>query len=138
MNSKLIDDFIKTMPLLHVKFFHGLRKHDIKKYTRILMTIAEDDGHSMSYYGEKMYISKPNFSKAIDELIKQQLVERRPDEKDRRKTNIYITENGKKEAKKHMKFLRELIQSRFNEWEEDDLKKFHEHILGINEILEKV
>lgn len=138
MNKKLVDDFIKTMPLIHVKFFHGLRKHDFKKYTRILMSVVEDDGHSMSYYCEKMYISKPNFSKAIDELIKLEFVERRPDERDRRKTNIYVTEAGRKEAEQRMNDLKELVESRFNELNDEDLDNFHKHILGLKEILEKL
>lgn len=138
MKKELIDDFIKTMPLIHVKFFHGLRKHDFKKYTRILMSIVEDDGHSMSYYCEKMYISRPNFSKAIDELIKLKFVERKHDERDRRKINIHVTEAGKSEAKRRMDYLKELIESRLKALDEDDLEKFHEHILGLKGILEKL
>jgi len=138
MKTDVIDDVIRIMPVMHKSFFRDLRKTDFRKYTGILMSIYEDDGHSMSYYCKKMYISKPNFTKAIDALTIDGLVERRVDPSDRRKTNIYTTELGKEEAISKWNMLRAHAKKRLEVLSEDELNELHGHVLGMHRILEKV
>lgn len=138
MNTDLIDDVIRVIPVLHKSFFHGLRKTEFRKYTGILMSVFEDDGRPMSYYCKKLYISKPNFSKAIDALTEDGLVERREDPSDRRKTNIFVTEAGKEEATSKWNMLREHARKRLEVLSEEELEELHKHVLGMHRILEKV
>ena len=138
MNTQLIDDVIRVMPVLHKSFFHGIKKTDVRKYTGILMHINDNDGHSMTYYCDKMYISKPNLTKAIDALVQDGFVERREDPKDRRKTNIHVTDKGKEEARSKWEGLRKHALKRLSVLSEEELRELHEHVLGMHRILEKV
>ncbi len=138
MNKQLVKDFIEIMPLMHRKFFHSMRKHDLKKYTMALMNINDDDGQPMNHYCEKLMISKPNFTKVVNELIDLNFVERKMDSADRRKTNIFITESGKKEVKIRKKYIFDLVSERLSKIPEDELDQLHDHVLGIHAILEKI
>ncbi|MCH4887344.1 MarR family transcriptional regulator [Acidaminobacter sp. JC074] len=138
MNTQLIDDVIRVMPVLHKSFFHGIKKTDFRKYTGILMHISDNDGYSMSYYCDKMYISKPNLTKAIDALAEDGFVERREDPDDRRKTNIYVTDKGKEEARSKWEGLRKHALERLSVLSEEELEELHVHVLGMHRILEKV
>ena len=60
-----------------------------------LLRILEGSGsHSMSHLGKILYQSKPYMSNLVDSLIRDELVTRIPDQKDRRVINIGITNKG--------------------------------------------
>jgi len=136
--KKIVEDIIMIMPTMHRKLFRKLRRHDMKKYTMALIGIHEDNGHEMSYYCKKFTISKPNFTKTINELLELGFVERRVDESDRRKTRIHITDAGKKEVEARKKFLYDCVEERLESLDKEDLHLLHEHVLGIHNILTKI
>lgn len=60
-----------------------------------LLRILDGSGsHSMSHLGKILYQSKPYMSNLVDSLIRDEMVARIPDQKDRRVINICITEKG--------------------------------------------
>lgn len=138
MKDNIVEDLIMIMPLMHRKFFKNMKRHDMKKYTMSLMTIYEHDGQSMSFYCEKLTISKPNFTKMVNELIELGYVKRQVDDEDRRRINIHITEEGAKEVKKRKKFLNDLVGERLTALSQDELEELHTHVLGIHRIINKI
>ena len=61
---------------------------------RLLGMLMKKGSLSMSALGTRLYISKPYMTSLVDALIKDGLVERQPDVKDRRVINITITAKG--------------------------------------------
>ncbi len=61
---------------------------------QLLGLIREANGMPMKYYGETLYISKPNLTKMINRLIECGFVERKNDEEDRRIIKIFMTDKG--------------------------------------------
>lgn len=136
--KNIVEDIVMVMPMMHRKLFRKLRRHDMKKYTMALIGIHDDDGHEMGYYCKKFTISKPNFTKTINELLELGFVERRVDTNDRRKSRIFITEAGRNEVLARKQFLYDCVEERLNVLEASDLKQLHEHVLGIQNILSKI
>ncbi len=61
---------------------------------RLLGLLMKEGSLSMSALGTRLYISKPYMTSLVDALIKDGLVERQSDLKDRRVINITITKKG--------------------------------------------
>ncbi|MFH0966953.1 MAG: MarR family transcriptional regulator [Methanobacteriota archaeon] len=61
---------------------------------RLLGMLMKEGSLSMSALGTRLYISKPYMTSLVDALIKEGLVERQSDLKDRRVINITITVKG--------------------------------------------
>ena len=66
---------------------------------RLLGTLMKEGSLSMSALGTRLYISKPYMTSLVDALIKDGLVERQSDLKDRRVINITITAKGMEQLK---------------------------------------
>lgn len=61
---------------------------------RLLGLLMKEGPLSMSALGTRLFISKPYMTRLVDELIKDGMVEREPDQKDRRMIIISITAKG--------------------------------------------
>lgn len=70
---------------------------------------------------KKLEISKPQMTVIIDKLIKQDLVERIPDKKDRRVININLTTKGKKYLHKMYLSLRNNIKLKLLSLSKEDM-----------------
>jgi len=72
--------------------------------------ISRGDG-SVSALADCMHVSRPNVSRAVDELVQKDLVSRKRDPEDRRNIHLTLTEKGEQMIKdlheKHRKILSE-------------------------------
>ena len=83
--AKLIENMMTFFPLLHKKMVKRWPLSSISKLQfELLFSIIKHDGMPMSYYSEKMLISRPNLTGLSDKLIEEGLVERLQDPDDRR------------------------------------------------------
>lgn len=96
MNREKLPEYIfNFFPLLHKKL---LRSRPTTVVTRQQMDLMHKikfrPDKPMSYYGEKMLISKPNLSKLVNDLIEEGYLTRKRDENDRRVVTIHLTDEG--------------------------------------------
>ncbi|MGA2104668.1 MarR family winged helix-turn-helix transcriptional regulator [Methanoregula sp.] len=75
----------------------------------------------MSEIGSCLYISRPYMTRLADLMIKDDLVERRPDPADRRVINLAITEKGKKYLKQSITWYRKDLKENLAGLDDDDL-----------------
>jgi DNA-binding MarR family transcriptional regulator len=61
----------------------------------IMMTLHDRGTMRVSEIGKRLLIPKPQMTHLVDKLTSLKLVERQPDNKDRRITNVSLTEEGK-------------------------------------------
>lgn len=66
-----------------------------KEQWTILGVLWQNDGCSQQTLADRTYKDKPGTTRLIDNLEKENLVERRPDAKDRRLNLIFLTPKGK-------------------------------------------
>ena len=61
---------------------------------RALSSLADRDGHPMTQLAQAVLLPGPSVTRLVDRLVEDNLVYRRPDERDRRRILVYATERG--------------------------------------------
>jgi DNA-binding MarR family transcriptional regulator len=137
--KSLEEQLLELFPLIGRKLFKSLKKHHVNSMNhRILFMLDHEDGHSMSHYGHKLDISRPNFTKAVRAMIDESLVETKQDSEDRRKHKIYITDDGKKVVKMMKKDMLESVKDKLKPLSDEKKKELLDHIKGIQVIMEEL
>ncbi|MDU5476058.1 MULTISPECIES: MarR family winged helix-turn-helix transcriptional regulator [Pantoea] len=65
------------------------------EHWRALKVIAVQDGVTMRELSDELMQNFPTLTKIIDKMVLEALVYRRPDEQDRRKVRLHISDKGK-------------------------------------------
>lgn len=61
---------------------------------RVLDLLADGEGHPMTEIAGHAMVPPPTLTKIVDRLIESSLVYRRPDETDRRRILVFLSEHG--------------------------------------------
>lgn len=85
-----------------------------------------------------LYISKSYMTRLVDDLIAEDLVERLPDESDRRVTNIRITPKGRRRATQIGTMLKEDIAAILSDLSTEDIEILCESLQNMYRILGKL
>jgi MarR family transcriptional regulator, organic hydroperoxide resistance regulator len=64
---------------------------------RVLDLLADGEGHPMTEIATHAMVPPPTLTKIVDRLIEAALVYRRPDEADRRRILVFLSERGQEE-----------------------------------------
>ncbi len=137
MNRKDLDELLEFNLLTKKKIFDR-KGHKITKRHLILSKIYKEPGKPMGYYSEVSGISKPNFSKVIDALLKEDFIEIKKDPKDRRKSILFVSEKGKGFFMQHEKYVYEVFSESMNRLSKEDQKIFCDSIKTAMEIVKKL
>jgi len=62
---------------------------------RALDLLADGDGHSMTEIAGHVMVPAPTLTKIVDRLVESALVYRRPDERDRRRILVFLSDHGR-------------------------------------------
>ena len=140
--NKMVDDLYLLRLLLRKKLFkhkkmleHGQMP---RSYYHVLGVLIKKGDLPMSEIGRRVHISKSNMTSLIDKLVEDRLVERLPNEKDRRVINIAITDKGKGLLWNWKKRANNEIKKSISTLPDEDLEKFYESIENIRYILSKL
>jgi len=137
--NQTIEYLINYMPLFHKIFFRKVYSNKpSRQYLQLLIHIKKDSGKPMRYYGQKLFISKPNMTTLADKLIKEGLLERQTDENDRRIINLMITPKGKEFLEFHKRNLKKSIIKRLEVLEDEDIQKLNDSFEKIQKIFSKL
>jgi len=137
--NKTIEYLIKYIPLFYKIFFQKVCSNNPpRQHLQLLMYIKKDGGKPMRYYGQKLLISNPNMTVLTDKLVKEGLLERQADKKDRRITNLIITPKGKEFLEFHKRNLKKLIIKRLEVLEDEDIQKLNNSFEEIQKIFNKL
>ena len=125
IEEQAVDTLLRLMEFYHDK----LLKAEKQAFTgiqaaqfRLLFLLTSVPMISMSALGNMLYISKPYMTTLIDSLIAEELVERHPDNHDRRVINISITEKGLERLNVVKSAIQKQLRSVLSDLEESDLK----------------
>lgn len=103
-----------------------LQQHGVTPVQYALLRLLwEKDGQHGAELGERLRLDSATITGLLDRLTHSELVERRPDPRDRRMNRIYITEKGRtleKKLKKEMEDINRMILADFTQEEADMLK----------------
>jgi DNA-binding MarR family transcriptional regulator len=98
----------------------------LRNQTYHILRILERSGPlPVSAIGKQLIIAKQNMTTLIDRLMKDGLVERRYDTKDRRIINILITEKGIKFLKESMLGLKKIVGENLSKLSDEDIESLY-------------
>ena len=141
-----ITDFLDRLPVLHRSFHKDIMKamrenleEGVSRYHLEVVKTLEDYGTlHVTEIGDMLLISKPQMTRLIDELIDLGMVERYPDETDRRKININLTVKGKETVEKFRNTIKGVIKTRLAPLPEKDLVELSTALKTVLEVGSKV
>ena len=110
------------------------KKHDYK--FRVLLMLDHAGRKPMSFIAEQFMIAKPNMTSIIDDLIEKGLVERLPDEADRRVINISLSNKGRRLIKLKKKQFRERAAKAFADFSREELRMLKKSFGDIRKIID--
>ena len=123
------------------KVFHQVRNSPYnlnKNQNKAIMIIGATDNIMPTTLGKCLDLQKGSLTSMIDALEKENLVCRRGDPKDRRKTLISLTEEGVKYRKWFMGEFEKNASQILEKLEEEDILTYQESLKTMLEILKKL
>jgi len=138
----LIDNILYVLPLINKKLMKpivNLLKEEIPPYHfQVLQILLEQGTSTVSEIANILCVSRPNMTPLIDKLIKDGLVSRSSDAKDRRIINISITEEGRKLGLENVQLFKNKLRSKISLLPEEDIKCFLESLENVKNIINKL
>ena len=125
----LIENYMAFAPILHKKIFKGLNLSGItKQQFSFLYQLSNCGNKPMSYYGNKMMISKPNLTVLADKLIEEGLVQRDTNSDDRRVIILKITEKGEEYLNEQVEKIKKMMIKRFEVFSDSEIQRLNDLI----------
>jgi DNA-binding MarR family transcriptional regulator len=140
IRDSVAEHMLALMPFYHkhiMKTGYGITGLQAAQY-RVLGVLMKGGTLPMSEIGRRLYISKPYMTVLVDTLIRDGLVERRPDPEDRRVINIIITEQGKKHLKQSVTLYKKDLKILLSGLDEKDLEVLCGSLENLRSILGKI
>lgn len=142
--EETIDAVAKSLsllfPLFHRKILsrqRGVSGMQLARL-RVLGVLMRWGPLPISRVAKWLYISKPYMTRLVDDLIAEDLVERLPDESDRRITNIRITAKGRKRATQIGTMLKDDIAAILADLSDEDIRILDGSLKNLYGILGKI
>lgn len=134
----------ETIHLFHKNFariFHQVRNSSYnlnKNQNKAIMIIGASDGIMPTTLGKCLDLQKGSLTSMIDALEKEELVYRRGDPKDRRKTLISLTEKGVEYRAWFKAEIEKQASEILEKLEEEDILAYKESLSTMLEIMKKL
>lgn len=122
----LLERTSRKVKLSFVQLFKELNVDITPEQWMIIDTLNSNDGLTQSELAEEGFKNAPTISRIIDGLEKKQLVQRVTDRKDKRKSFIYITEEGKSIVNRCLPGVNKLREHTWKGLDGDDYHMFRE------------
>jgi DNA-binding MarR family transcriptional regulator len=126
-------------------FFRRVAREETTKSTRrfdpsrfVLGAVMKHGPIPMSEIGKRMDISKPYMTALVDKLIREGLVERMPDMRDRRVINVAITRAGRDTLKEFRRNARKIIMENLSSLTSDDISALYVSLKTIRSIMSRL
>ena len=137
-----IQNFISIIPLFKKKLLHDnckFNKGNLNhSHFQILAVLKKEGKLPISEVGKKLVISTPNMTKLLTKLIDENMVERIPEEKDRRIININLTDKGHEYLDSQFTQIKSALKDKFSSLPSDKLDKFNDSLITLKEVLNEI
>ncbi|MFA5294463.1 MAG: MarR family transcriptional regulator [Methanoregulaceae archaeon] len=142
-SEQKLDEVIAGLLLLHPLLFRKLHSRieistlEMMRF-RILGITMIAGPLPISEIGKRLFVSRPYMTRLIDGLIAEGLIERCPDQKDRRVLKISITDAGREWFWKTRERLKDRIRELISNLEEGDIVELSDALDRLRKVLEKI
>ena len=136
--ERLAANLLEFIPSIFKRLVKSFPSSNIsRQQMELLFTVGNQDNRPMSYYSEKLMMSRPNLTVLTDKLIEEGLIERAFDPHDRRVIILNITAKGREFLNQHREVLRQEMLNRLNQFDDSDIKRLNELIEEMRDIFDK-
>ncbi len=104
----------------------------------ILRVLEKHGPLPMSEIGKRLFIAKQNMTTLTDRLTDDGLVERKDDARDRRITNIVITDRGRQFLESAWGGMKGLIQTNLSQLSDSDVEALQKALQTIKTVVSKI
>ena len=105
----------------------------------LIMKVLQEEGVlHISEIGDMVVISKSQMTHSIDKLIRLGMIKRQPDAKDRRRTNIRLTEKGMMTLEEVDRVSKSLMRAKLSSLGDEELEKLSDSLNYIAEAFSKM
>lgn len=98
--------------------------------------ISQGDA-SVSVLADCMHVSRPNVSRAVDELVQNGLVNRKRDQDDRRNVQLSLTDKGEKKIKDLHKKYGEILADQFSILSDEELRILSSALESMKKVIDQ-
>ena len=142
INNDVVEDLLHVHRIVHRNLLRGglvgVDKNISRPLFLIMSALRAHGTMRVSEIGKTLLIPKPQMTHLIDKLYGMNLVERRPDPKDRRITNVALTEDGSANLEVYRKVLRTNIKKKLAALEQNELEELSVALKKIREFEKKL
>lgn len=134
---------LTTFPLFMHKVFHDFqpdsREFNLNKtHMKALMVIYIENSPHMSKVCSHMNMEKGSLTPVIDNLIEMKLLQRKRNSEDRRKVNLYLTDQGRKLVLENLHRAHRHILDKMKHLPEEEVQRFKNALLDLHDITLKL
>lgn len=97
-----------------------------------------DTSATISEIATHLSISKQQMSPIIDKLVKKEFIKKTCLSEDRRYSQIYLSEKGKKFLNEHQKSQRTILMESITDLSDSDIQKFDESVKIVKKMIAKI
>jgi DNA-binding MarR family transcriptional regulator len=140
----VLQELPQIFPLMEGKIMRaGLkaveREKGIAPHHLMILKLVRDAGPlPLSEIGGWHDIPKPQMTYLIERLVELGLVERQPDDKDRRVINVALTQKGRQTLEECMDLIKESARKRLSSLSDEDLRQLAAALKWVREIISRV
>jgi len=140
----VLQELPQIFPLMEGKILRaGLkaveREKGIAPHHLMILKLVRDAGPlAVSEIGGWHHIPRPQMTYLIERLVELGLVERRPDDKDRRVINVALTQKGRVTLEECMDLIKESARKRLSSLSDEDLRQLAAALKWVREIISRV
>ncbi len=134
---------LTTFPLFMHKVFHDFQPDSgelnlNKTHMKTLMVIYIENSPHMTKVCYHMNMEKGSLTPIIDNLIEMELVQRRRNPEDRRKVNLYLTDQGRRLVLENLHRAHQHILEKMKRLPKEEVQRFKNALLDLHDITLKL
>ncbi|MFC1946308.1 MarR family winged helix-turn-helix transcriptional regulator [Chloroflexota bacterium] len=135
--GNILDSMAQVLPLFHRKLLRmdlGGVSGDLSRLHFAIMEILSERDMTVTELARMTNMSKPQMTAAIDKLVKLDVLERHPDEKDRRVINMVLTEHGRTLLREVRRKIKQSIRKTLSSLTPEELAQMSDALKILREI----
>jgi DNA-binding MarR family transcriptional regulator len=140
--DSVVDELLCVLPLIHKKLLRlraPVAELRISKLHFVAMNMIDDEGSlPVCQIARRLGVKKSQMTALVNQLVAQNLVVKQRDPRDKRVTNVVLTDDGRLAIKKFRETVRESIKSRFSCLTVEELKDLATAIKKLEQIGERL
>lgn len=136
--KQLSDEFIDFLFTFHKNFFHQMTFPVPANHFMTLVSLLDHGTLTITTLSEQLSISKQQMTPIIDKLSKNGYVERHTDVRDRRCTNVTLTEKGTKLLSVQDSVTKMLFEKRINLLSNTEITSFDQSLKVLAPLFKKM